>query len=308
MNKIALTRIIAWSAVVVVLTVILVMGLSGFPRQLNWFSWGLDFGGYSYQNSNRYTAGGASLDASAVSAIDVGWLSGSVDIEAYSGDTVTFSETAGSALAEKDRLHYYLDGGTLRIRFRAPARWGFNTRQRKHLSILVPEDLLLHGLDVESVSASVSIYGVDAKEVGVETVSGSATLSSVRGNALDLETVSGGVLVELSEFKRLDAGSVSGAIRAEGDFRSVFLSTVSGSLKVAPGAWVETIDAESVSGAVTVTLPADIPGFTADVESVSGGFTCDFAAKIFKNGAIYGDGSATLDFETVSGGVTIHSE
>jgi DUF4097 and DUF4098 domain-containing protein YvlB len=308
MNTSAIIRIVTWSVVVLVLAGILVMGLFGFPGQPSWLSSGFSsFGGYTYQHSDRYTAGGASLQADAISAIDIDWMSGSVDVTIYDGDTVTFSETAEQALAEKDQLHYYLDDGTLRIRFCGPMRWGFGMNQRKNLSILVPESMLLNALDVETVSSTVTVSGVNANHVGIETISGDTSLSSVRGNTLELETVSGGLQIEFSEFARVDTESVSGGIRAEGTFHSVSLSTVSGSVEITPGGFVEKIDTESVSGSVTVTLPPDIAGFTADIDSVSGGLTCDFFAKAFKNGAIYGDGSATLEFESVSGSVIIRS-
>lgn len=308
MNQSAIIRIVAWSVVVLVLIGILVSGLLGFPEQPDWISLNLGgFGGYTYQHSDRYTAGGGSLDADAVSAIDIDWMSGSVDVTVYDGDTITFSETSKQALSEKDQLHYYLDNDTLRIRFRGPVRWGLGIRQGKNLSVLVPKGILINALDVEAVSSPVAVSGVNANQVNIENISGGITLSSVRGNALDLETVSGSLQVELSEFTSMDAGTVSGGIRAEGAFRSVSLSTVSGGVKVAPGASVEKIDAESVSGSVTVTLPPDIAGFTAKIESVSGSLICDFSAKTFKNGAVYGDGSAMLDFESVSGSVAIRS-
>ena len=281
----------------------------GFWEQPGWHFWRLgSFSGYTYQHSDRYTAGGGSLDAGAVNAIDIDWVSGSIEVTAYQGNTVTFSETAKRTLSEKDQLHYYLDNGTLRIRFCGPTRRGFVSRQNnKSLSLLVPEGLLLDALDVETVSASVDVSGVDAHEIDIENISGSTTLSSVHGNALDFETVSGSLQAELSEFARLDAESVSGRLRAEGTFRAVSLSTVSGSVQVAPGGFVERIDAESISGSITVILPPDIAGFTANVDSVSGSLSCDFPAKTFKNGSVYGDGSAMLDFESVSGSVAIRS-
>ena len=75
---------------------------------------------FFYQNSDKYTVGGASL-SHPISAIDIEWISGHVNVK-YSNDgenEVVFSESYDKKLDDDLLLHYWLDGTTLRIKFAA---------------------------------------------------------------------------------------------------------------------------------------------------------------------------------------------
>ena len=67
------------------------------------------------------------------------------------------------------------------------------------------------------------------------------------------------------------------------------------------------INSESVSGEINISLIESISGFTAEYESVSGSFECDFAGKNRDDKFIYGNGMAEIDVETVSGNISVES-
>ncbi len=83
---------------------------------------GISFGaagylsGEDYPNAEQYQAGAFSYSADAVTAVEVYWRSGEVEIVESEDSELRVAES-GSSLAEDAALHYFLDGGTLRIRF-----------------------------------------------------------------------------------------------------------------------------------------------------------------------------------------------
>ena len=65
-----------------------------------------------------------------------------------------------------------------------------------------------------------------------------------------------------------------------------------------------SIEAETVSGEIILYLPEDT-GFTAELDSVSGEFKCDFEVSEKKDRYQSGDSSNYYEFDTVSGDVRI---
>jgi DUF4097 and DUF4098 domain-containing protein YvlB len=141
----------------------------------------------------------------------------------------------------------------------------------------------------------------------VATVSGSVVTDSTRG-PFTARTVSGDLDLRAHE-GGLDLTSVSGPATASGSFDRVGVSTVSGAVTI-DARRVREISTQSVSGDVTVRLPADL-GVSLDGRSVSGrvvvdGF--DRAAKGPGGGAFHaqvGDGACRVRATTVSGDVTL---
>ncbi|MGD9020519.1 MAG: DUF4097 family beta strand repeat-containing protein [Lysobacterales bacterium] len=135
------------------------------------------------------------------------------------------------------------------------------------------------------------------------------------GTVLDcIDTVNGDVTIS-GVNARVVAESVNGGIDVDGLVDDASLSTVNGSIdarfrKLDGG---QKVKAETVNGRVAITLPAD-----ADVEvsadTLNGGINArDFGLETEKgfvgsdlNGNI-GDGSATLNIDTVNGSIRIRS-
>ena len=69
--------------------------------------------GQHYDNAKAYTMGGASLSKT-VTALDVNWISGNVNIVYDDVTGVSFSESSEETLTEKTSMYYWLDGTVLR--------------------------------------------------------------------------------------------------------------------------------------------------------------------------------------------------
>ena len=299
------------------------------------------FTGYSYENADRYTAGGAEISGT-VRSLDIDWVSGKIRFAGGSGNTVSLSETSDRPISGDFQLRWFLDGDTLRVRF---AKNGFRTAgwdQQKELTVSLPEGIELKNVSVSATSADLSIPSLKAENVDLTTTSGditaaagavsfaavstsgdmdlnvsgavrelrtTSTSGSVRVSAeeavsLKAVTTSGGIGVSAGRVEQLSLTSTSGALAAELDrLGSGKMTSTSGSITVTASA-LDSLEAGATSGGVSAFLPAE-PGFTASVKTTSGRF--DYSLPLTRNGSDYvcGDGSGRVSIHSTSGNVRI---
>lgn len=237
-----------------------------------------------YDDFDKYTMGGGETDAS-ISEIEIGWLSGEIKILPTDDEKISFSEECDDKTDEKTTMYHRVDGGTLYIHF-AASNAGRIHIYEKALTVLVPRDMLV-SLDVSTVSASLTVDGVNAREIEVESVSANVDISGA-DNVTDLSL--SGVSGELS----FD-GKVSGKVDIE---------TVSGGVDLVLSASPREIEAESISANVEVTLPGGT-GVTAELDTTSGSFrsSADYARSGDKY--VIGDGALRIECDTVSGNLKV---
>jgi hypothetical protein len=163
----------------------------------------------------------------------------------------------------------------------------FHGRQQTDtdLTIMVPENA---SLDVETVSASISVEGVFG-EVELETVSGAVVVSGAP-STLDVENVSGKISVENAP-PGTNLESVSGLIEVQSVSGRFDADNVSGSIAIRGGS-LAGADMETVSGNITCHA---VPGMDGDVdiETMSG-----MIELIVDAG-----GSASYELSTFSGSI-----
>jgi len=223
----------------------------------------------NYENDSAYSVGSSEVSADGISDISVEWVNGDINIEYYDGDTISFSESTPKN--ENYAMRYLVEGNELKIKFCKSGLHSLNGCS-KSLNIYLPKNIQLNNIDVESVSSGVFVKEITSRSFDCETVSGNLNLTGSFYEA-DFSSVSGNVLIT--------------------DYtapRSVDLSTVSGDCRLA--------------------VPADISGFRIEYETVSGDVTgndfyIDGGVTIGEGKQVYGDGSAEIDFSTVSGNFEI---
>lgn len=205
--------------------------------------------------------------------------------------------------------------------------WNNDTRMGStSLEVRVPKGA---SLDIDVVSATVGIDGLDggrietnsvsgkvrvnarSPDVDVETVSGSIELAGF-AQKVNLQTVSGDILAP-SVGNEAELQTVSGRIRAAGGpWKRLNLSTVSGDIQLtggmAPGG---SFDVDSMSGDVQIQVPANLSS-SIHASSFSGDLRSDFGTvKKVEHGpgseleATAGNGSARMNIESFSGDVKI---
>lgn len=305
----AVIRIVTWSLLAVFLLGILVVGLRGG----SFFNFHLPFTGFNgslgYANSEEYTVGGGSVDMQGIQDIELNWNSGNVNITSYDGSQITFDETSERSLEENQRIRYLVRNGKLTIQFCAPYRnfgfWHVNI-PGKTLEMKVPKALAdsLKEFEISGVSAAIHADGISAKKLVVDSVSGSSNLKNIRADTLEMDTVSGEIDASQVIVEALSISGVSGDISFRGEANRMDTDSVSGKTKVDSSLCPDRVNMSAVSGDLCLTIP-DNAGFTAGYDSVSGDFTNDFPGSSKKGKAIYKDGGASFDFDTVSGDIEI---
>ncbi len=253
-------------------------------RAGQWVHDALDIG-YSYTDAESFMAGNAEIETRNVNRLVIDWVSGSVTVEAYDGDTISVSEPEQQK--EGDRLRWRQQGDTLTIRFCGPMN--VNVSGSKDLTVKLPRELAenLRYLQIDTVSAEARVSGIKAGELQFDSTSGSLNAD-------------GG-------FGILDADTTSGDVQFNGKAGNVELDTVSGDFSMSFAETPDELSFDSTSGDLTMMLPAN-RSFEVEQDTVSGDFKCDFAL-IWKENPYYEgttDGKpAELEFDTVSGDVWI---
>lgn len=243
---------------------------------------------YTYDNAGAYRAASGELtfEADTVQSLDVDWVTGSISIEAWEGDTIRVTEHADVSLSAGDRLRYHLDGKTLRIRYMQESVLSADLIE-KDLLIQIPIALALTELEIDTESADAEIKEINCKRYELESVSGDLkVLATEAAQVLEVDTVSGVSVLDFEVLSHFEIDSVSGAITI--------------SVQTAPG------DGEiaTVSGDVTLALPED-SHFTVEYQSTGGRLTSELPLTVTESRYVYGDGDSRYRIETVSANIAI---
>jgi hypothetical protein len=131
-------------------------------------------------------------------------------------------------------------------------------------------------LELRSVSGDVRLIGGEGARIMLETVSGSVEMLQIRAKEVEGHTVSGRVTFE-------------GPVQDGGSY-----------------------DFATTSGSITLTLPQQ-PNATLSAATFSGRFSSSFPTSTdsrrrrSRHSAVWGNGSARVDVESLSGNITIRS-
>ena len=289
MKRNAIARIIIWSLVAVLLTSLLVVGISSSPSSFFTGDWSLGGIGVTYKNSALYNVGGGTV-TDEFQSIKVNWTNGKINIEAYDGEDTVISETE---VAEKEnKLRWRVEDGVLKIQqMAAGMRFGLKKTPKKTLTVKIPSNVAegLKAVTSDSVSAEVTITGISTSDkIEIDTVSGGANLKNIKTEKLDIDTV-------------------SGSIKAAGEFTELESDSVSGDVTVSSATLLKKLDCDSTSGNIRLTIPKN-SGFTLKADTVSGDISCGLpTVSESKNRRVCGDGSADFETDTVSGDLIITS-
>lgn len=289
MKRNAIARIIIWSLVAVLLTSLLVVGISSSPSSFFTGDWSSGIIGVTYKNSALYNVGGGTV-TDEFHSIKVNWTNGKINIEAYDGEDTVISETE---VAEKEnKLRWRVEDGVLKIQqMAAGMRFGLKQTPKKTLTVKIPSNVAegLKAVTSDSVSAEVTITGISASnKIEIDTVSGGANLKNIKTEKLDIDTV-------------------SGSIKAAGEFTELESDSVSGDVTVSSATPLKKLDCDSTSGNIRLTIPKN-SGFTLKADTVSGDISCGLpTVSESNNRRVCGDGSADFETDTVSGDLIITS-
>ncbi len=324
MRTAGIIRIIVGLVIAVFLTAILVAALTGsnIIKNFGWNGSWIDriverstytYGGVNGDTNEIIVSDEARVDASTIRSIDIGWVSGNVNISIGSDDQIVFSESSYRSLTDQQKMRYSVSSnGTLQIRFRDDMENIFDwfsvdaNMPSKDLTVEVPASLigLLTDVEIDTVSADIDLSGVYGEKTEVSSVSGEIRCSNIVSDDFDVSSTSGSVICENCAADTLKINNVSGSTRAEGEFDEIKVEVVSGSVRLACANVPSKINVDGVSGSVTIALPENAE-FTAKLDSVSGSISCAFPGTLGDDLVVVGNGNASYRVNTVSGSLKI---
>lgn len=288
MRNNAIARIIIWSIVLVLLVGTLAAVLVG-PN------WSREFRNRSGSTAETFVpvvsqqSGAIELEPDQIQNIEIEWVSGDIDIRAGNTDKIRFYEENTSD--SKYPMVYKISGKTLKIQFsQEEIHFGFGTTINgdihKDLTIEVPADWICDNLELDVASANLTVSDLVIREVDFDGASGTCDFHSCQVGNLDMDTASGDVTFSGS-LNTLDFDAASAS------FTAVLYGVP------------RSIDMDSMSGDLDITLPADA-GFTLSMDAMSSDFRSEFEYSQNRNGYyVSGDGACRIDVDAMSGDVYI---
>ncbi len=267
---------------------------------------------YLYKDADKYIAGGAELNediSKNILNVEIDWINGNTEITFHDKNTFLFSEESNRALDEALSLHYFVDDNTLKIKFVKSGSFNLNNLN-KNLELFVPESLELSDLNINTVSANISVKGISARNLKAESISGEIGIfDSNIFNDVELESVSGNIsLISLSNINILNAESVSGEMNIKAPVAETFKAeSVSGKIKLLFDQTPLNGNAKSVSGDINLYLPENAD-FSIELYTVSGDFNSTFELTINNNVYTCNQGKNKYNLETTSGDIAVYKQ
>lgn len=240
----------------------------------------------AYTPDAGYSVGGTHItQLNGFRSIDIEWVSGQVNVELYDDAGIELSETLadGSAVSVPMEWRVNEDDGELDIRSQPEL---LSRSEEKILTVKLPRSMVLYELDINAVSAGVSVDLTDEdtltlSELDVTSVSGAISVYAANAGEISLSTTSGGI---------------SGSIRTQ----KLETDGVSGSIDLTLDTTPAELEAETTSGNITMqlrnlsTLPSPLP---VEFKTTSGKLSGDVTFTTVKD--------AAWNFQTVSGNVEL---
>lgn len=265
------------------------------------------FSDISYADLERYTAGAAELPEP-VEHIQIHWPVGSVTVKVHSGDTVSFSEKSAKELTDDALLRYWQDGTTLHIQFCQAGKWRLDEME-KELTVLVPEDLALTEVEVNTLSAPICLDGIRANRLTADTTSGDMRFTGCTvTEAVNTSTISSTLEADFTQpLGAFSGSSTSGSFQiSAAAIESFSANSISGSVSLSIEEAPKALDIQTTSGSIDLTLPEDT-SFTLDYHATSGELTSDLPYATQGGKYIFGDGEVEYGISAISGDVRILS-
>lgn len=272
--------------------------LSGCTLQI---SLGTDsyLSGDSYPDAGRYQTGDFTYRAADVTAVEIYWRCGEVEIVESDSAELDVRES-GTALPEDTTMHYLLEDGTLKIQFCASgAKIGVNSRD-KHLTVQVPKGI---NLSVYSSSATVKADTLEQNSILISALSGTTDLGSVKAESVSLGSSSGTIRVDTLCARTLECSASSGSVRVgalQADTADVQTSSGSVTLNLTAASQVMV---HTSSGKTSLTLPEG----GAEIAYTAGSGRLRTSASYSRKGDLYvfGRGESQITVSSSSGNLEI---
>lgn len=276
MKRNAIFRIILFSFLAVVLVGVLISGIALKKYQMP--------GIVVRKSFDAPEVSGNKFNAGEIDRLKIEWAAGSIVLVPVEGDEISVTE---ELLGAEKAMVLKKDGSTLYVQYcEGGVGISFGSGSlKKNLYITVPQDWECKELEIDAASATVQAELLTIRELASSTASGTHTFTNCQVGTMKMETVSGD-LNFTGTLEKLDFNGVSAQLDL--------------ALTNAP----KSIELESVSGDLNLTLPESC-GFTVDKDTVSGRVSSELPTTEQNGKIVYADGHCEIEVEGVSASVHI---
>lgn len=257
--------------------------------------------GNTYKDSEKYTVGNTTYDASNINEIEINWICGSVTVIESDKNVLEIKEDSES-LPEAQQIHSYADGNVLRLQFCESGYIKHIEPNNKNLVVEIPANCKI---EINDVSANVNLKELSAKEIEFNAVSGDLKADSliVEGK-IDTNTTSGNIDLSNVEAERLGFNTVSGDLEIPVlSVDKLDMTSVSGNMNISVES-VNKISLDTTSGDFVIDIPEDF-GLTLSKSSVSGKVMSNLEFTKSNDNFVFGSGETKVSFNSVSGDISI---
>ena len=304
--------------VVVIVLACLLCVLSGCSIRKGGISFGSTY--TTYKDANKYSVGSFSYQSGSVKKVCIDYVSGDVTLIQSSNRTLNVTEPVGK-LSDDQKVHWYLDGNTLYIRFCKSGYIGTFPDNSKKISIEIPFGIELEvgitsgdvtfATDVEATEVSLGATSGDFKVKTIRTgnfqtgcTSGNIHIDALYATKASFGSTSGNTEVDLIQAETIKFGSTSGNTSLGNiNAHEVSGAGTSGNIILSFG-YCEKLEIGCTSGNVRIDkLPSNGAAITYD--KTSGTLKADnYTVKGGK--MVYGNGGCEMKIVTTSGDLTIN--
>ena len=163
----------------------------------------------AYEASDSYKTGDFTFAANDVDSVEINWTAGRVNVTQTDSGKLNCYESGSNSLSEENKLHYIIEGKTLKIQYTAASYDGNIDASLKDLNIELPINC---NLKITTLSANVSLADGEYTDVNIESNTGMLSTETIKANYLSLKTSTGTIKVKEVDAKKVDAESVSGGV------------------------------------------------------------------------------------------------
>ena len=186
---------------------------------------------YQYDNALEYKAGDREI-GDKVTKINLDYISGDVTIKANDTDKVTVKESANISLKDPQKVHTWVNDGTLYVRFCQSTKKINFTNIKKSLELTLPASQDLDDVIIEMSSGDLIFDGLTTGGFKVKSSSGDVR-ADLSGKNIDIKSSSGKIFFTQtgdSDEINLKASSGTIDIKQKGTCKSMTVNSSSGSV------------------------------------------------------------------------------
>ena len=270
---------------------LLIIGLVVWLLLGGGFHFGLHTGSFN-------EVGSESISAENVNVIDIDWMTGAVYIIGHSGEDIIITEFSQRNVRNNQRMYIRQSGDTVHVQF-TESRVTVANNLSKRLEVFVPQ-AQLDSISVQTISGRVVAEHLSADNLQIQTTSGRIVVDNTQAETIDLRTVSGRIETRRTEAGRIRSQTTSGRHEINGAFGVINASSVSGRLELTSSVLPESVNGNTTSGRIELTIPND-GTINVNHSQVTGRFSSELPMTS------QADADVEVTLSTTSGRISIYA-